>query len=326
VTLDKPPTGVHSTPDGACLLLSFMVGPKLVLNAYHWATFGSTDGYAIICPDAFAEPLLVTSMVNRASVHVISLNSTNKACSSLALEITKKITDFSFREHGGAALKRKSANTLHNCLIDCHEDVWTRFPVLAAIQHQTILSFHGRCPPKLVFVVDGEEHHQHVSPHFLEMKHRFHQKTHKPLSNDLKNLEVAAQDFEQFLHSPDWDKSVFCVGEWLVNMICLVCDPAYHTSIRSTYKHFQIPIHIAVTRDNIFLPLKDGVSSAEHEHSLLGAEVSQIVETISLGWYESIFQSYMTQKVRNFQMAILSHYLYSYTASESCFFCKGLFF
>jgi len=45
--------------------------------------------------------------------------------------------------------------------------------------------------------------------------------------------------------------------------------------------------------------LKDGISSADHEHSLLGAEVTQIVDAISLGWYESIFQSYMAQKVRN---------------------------
>ena len=232
VILDQTPTSVHSTPDGACLLLSFMIGSKVVLKAYHWATFGSTDGIDITCPDNFTGSLLVTSMVNRANVHVISLDTTSKACSSLALDITKKITDFTFREHGEAGFsKRKSANTLHNCLIDCHEDVWTRFPVFAAVQRQTILSSHERCPPKLVFVVDGEEHHQHVGPHFLEMKHRFHQKTHKPLSNDLKIMEATAEDFDQFLHSPDWDKSIFCVGEWLVNIICLVCDPIHHTTL-----------------------------------------------------------------------------------------------
>ena len=223
---DQPPTGVHSTPDGACLLLSFVVESKIVLKAYHWATFGSTNGITIICPDFFTEPLLVTSMVNRTSIHVISLDTTNKACSSLALDITKKITDFTFREHGEAGLsKRKSAHTLHNCLIDCHEDVWTQFPVVAAIQRQAILSSHRRCPPKLGFVVDGEEHHQRAGLHFLEMKYRFHRKTHKPLSNDLKNMEVTSQDFCQFLHSLDQDTSVFCVGEWLVSIICLVCSP-----------------------------------------------------------------------------------------------------
>jgi len=233
VALDKPPTSVHSTPDGACLLFSFMAGPKLVLKAYHWATFGSTDGIAIICPDTFTEPLAMTSMVNRESVHIMSINTSNKACYSLALDITKKITDFTFREHDGVwPSMGNSANTLHNCLIDCHEDVWTRFPVIAPIQHQTILSSHRCCPPMLGFVMDGKEYHPHVGPHFLEMKRRFHQRTHKPLSNGLKNMEVTAQCFDQFLHSLDWDRSVFCAGEWLVNIICLVCDPTYHTSVR----------------------------------------------------------------------------------------------
>ena len=246
--LGQPPAGVHSTPDGACLLLSFVVGSKLVLKAYHWASFGSTNGIAIVCPDTFREPLLVTAMVNRASIHVMSIDTSNMTCSSLALDITKKIADFAFREYGGVRpSKEKPLNTLHNCLIDCHEDVWTRFPVHAAIQHQTILSSHGRCPPKIGFVLDGEEHHQHIRPHFLEMKQRFRQKTQKPFSNDLKNIEVTAQDFAQFLCSPARDKSIFCVGEWLVNVICLVCDLLYNTSdtllIATFRSQFTLPLH-----------------------------------------------------------------------------------
>ena len=69
----------------------------------------------------------------------------------------------------------------------------------------------------------------------------------------------------------------------------------------------------------------DGITSAEYEHSLLGAEVSQITNAISLGWYESIFQSYMAQKVWNLHMVVLSHYSNLYPASESCFFCKVSF-
>ena len=233
MTLDQPPTSVHSTPDGTCLLLSFIVGPKLVLKAYHWTTFGSTNGIVIVCPDTFTEPLVVTAMVNRESVHIISINTSNKTCSSLALDITKKITDFTCWEHGGVwPSKGKLQNTLHNCLIDCHEDVWTRFPVIAPAQHQTILSSHRRCYPKLEFVMDGKEHHPRISPYFLEMKRRFYQRTNKPLSNDLKNMRVIAQGFNQFLHSLDWDKSVFCAGEWLVNIISLVCDAAYPTSVK----------------------------------------------------------------------------------------------
>ena len=66
--------------------------------------------------------------------------------------------------------------------------------------------------------------------------------------------------------------SRFRAGEWLADLLCL------------------IPIHIAITQENRFVPLKDGVVSAQLEKSLLGAEVNKIVDSISLGWYESIFQ------------------------------------
>ena len=59
----------------------------------------------------------------------------------------------------------------------------------------------------------------------------------------------------------------------------------------------SIPIHIAITKENRFIPFKDGVSSAELEKSLLGADVGRIVDNLSFGWYESLFQSYMVSKV-----------------------------
>ncbi|KAG8988393.1 hypothetical protein FRB94_000729, partial [Tulasnella sp. JGI-2019a] len=79
----------------------------------------------------------------------------------------------------------------------------------------------------------------------------------------------------------DWDggsSSVFRAGEWLVELLCL------------------IPIHIAIARENRFVPLKDGVFDLRLEQQLLGAEVSKIIDTLSLGWYESIFGSYLAAK------------------------------
>ena len=127
--------------------------------------------------------------------------------------------------------QRKPGEALHNCLIDCHEDVWTQFPVLAAVPRQVILSSHGCCPSKLVFVMDGEEHHQHINPYFLDLKQRFYKKTLKPLGNDLKNMEATAQHFYQFMPSLGQGISIFCAREWIVNIICLVCDPAYYIYI-----------------------------------------------------------------------------------------------
>ena len=84
---------------------------------------------------------------------------------------------------------------------------------------------------------------------------------------------------DQFLATPGWPVSRFRAGEWLADLLCL------------------IPIHIAITHENRFVPLKDGVMSTQLEKALLGAEVNKIVDTLSLGWYESIFQSYWASKV-----------------------------
>src|SRR6266702_3635477 len=104
-----------------------------------------------------------------------------------------------------------------------------------------------------------------------------------PTSHVLKGIAVSARTFTSFsgafLSSPEWPASRFRAGEWLADLLCL------------------IPIHVAITLDNRFVPLKDGVLSTQLEVSLLGAEVNRIVDSLSIGWYESIFQSYWASKV-----------------------------
>ena len=58
------------------------------------------------------------------------------------------------------------------------------------------------------------------------------------------------------------------------------------------------------------------------EKSLLGAEVNRIVDSLSLGWYESIFQSYWASKVRRAHFVssrtTLIAWLASTLAGEGC--------
>jgi hypothetical protein len=100
----------------------------------------------------------------------------------------------------------------------------------------------------------------------------------------------------------EWDVSRYRVGEWLVDLLCL------------------IPIHIAVCSENRFVPLADGVLSSDLERSLLGAEVSKIVDKLSFGWYESIFQSYLASKVRPSvnTRSIRPTLIYLYSARKGC--------
>ncbi|KAI0250888.1 hypothetical protein BJV78DRAFT_1154831 [Lactifluus subvellereus] len=132
----------------------------------------------------------------------------------------------------------------------------------------------------LVFVTDDDQ--RPFSSHFSDIINNFEKASRKPTGDELRGISVSAQTFPSFVHQflsgPDWPVSRFRAGEWLADLLCL------------------IPIHIAITHENRFVPLKDGVLSAQLEKSLLGAEVNRIVDSLSLGWYESIFQSYWASK------------------------------
>ncbi|KAI9429869.1 hypothetical protein H4582DRAFT_2122155 [Lactarius indigo] len=114
------------------------------------------------------------------------------------------------------------------------------------------------------------------------MARAFEKTTRKPTGDELHCIKVSAEQFGAFrdkvVLDPDLDVSRYRVGEWLVDVFCL------------------IPIHIAVCHENRFVPLVNGDLSSDLERTLLGAEVNKIVDKLSFGWYESIFQSYMATK------------------------------
>jgi hypothetical protein len=229
--------------------------------------------------------MALSSLLKRNNIHLVVLDVQARQCRSLALDITSRVTQFTFNEKGSNRLSDDPHNTglnSHNCLIDCHAEVWTRFPVQPAIQRQTITASSQRHPKSITFITNRD--HAAFPPHFNELITTFERTTKKPTGMELKSIVVKVlgydQSFADLGRDCDWLVSSFKAGEWLVDILCL------------------IPIQIAVTRENRFIPLKDGMYSAPFEKSLLGADVNTIVNDLSFGWYESIFQSYMATKVR----------------------------
>ncbi|KAG8215603.1 hypothetical protein J3R82DRAFT_7468 [Butyriboletus roseoflavus] len=295
--LDQVPCSVSSTPDGACLLVAQTRGSDVLVTAYHWSTFGSTEGTPLdLAPLTVKNGLVVTSLISRTAVHIVVLDFETHACRSQALDITRKVTEYAFKEKGvrGSSARHVAggegrSTTAHNCLIDCHADVWTRFPVLPAVQRETISPLSLRSARTLVFVTDRD--YQNYAPRFAEMILKFERATKKPTGDILKSIQVSAARFVVFAaelcgggkhpkstRNRAWNVSDYRAGEWLVEFLCL------------------IPIHLALAKENRFMPLKDGVYSPELERSLLGADVNCIVDSLSFGWYESLFQSYMASK------------------------------
>ncbi|KAF8122287.1 hypothetical protein EV363DRAFT_1555266 [Boletus edulis] len=292
--LEQVPYSVSSTPDGACLLVTQAKESQLAVTAYHWSAFGSTEGITLELGSLTIENRpIVTSLINRSAVHIVDLDFEAHTCQSHALNITRKVTEFSFKEKGVRGSARQAGSggntSAHNCLIDCHADVWTRFPVLPAVQREAISSSSLRSTRTLVFITDRD--YQQYAPHFSDMIFTFERATKKPTGDVLKSIKVSAASFVVFAaelcgrgeranstRSRSWNISAYRAGEWVVEFLCL------------------IPIHLALTRDNRFIPLKDGVYSPDLEKSLLGADVNHIVDSLSFGWYESLFQSYMALK------------------------------
>jgi len=256
------------------------------MTSYHWSTFASTSGISVQLSDFPVDlsAALLTSMVHRNNIHLIGLDLGSRSCRSVILAITRKATEFSFQERRAKGSSSHGKSTIHNCLIDCHADVWTRFPVVPAVKRHTITSSSERQQKTLVFVTDDDR--RPFSSHFSDIIYSFERASRKPTGDELKSIAVSARTFpsfaDQVLSSPDWPVSRFRAGEWLADLLCL------------------IPIHIAITQENRFVPLKDGVVSTQLEKALLGAEVNKIVDSLSLGWYESIFQSYWASKVGSF--------------------------
>ena len=120
-----------------------------------------------------------------------------------------------FKEKGARNVSQgQSGSTLHNCLIECHAEVWTRFPVLSAVRRQTISSLSKRHKRSLTFVTDRD--HQAFAPHFADMIQIFDRTTRKPTGEELTGILVSTVSFDNWaveLAIDDlWQTSGFRVG------------------------------------------------------------------------------------------------------------------
>jgi hypothetical protein len=251
---------------------------------YHWESFGSTAGVYLDVPDFPIHTTVLTSMVDRGRIFLMGHNTASGSVHSIALESTQKRSELMFRENAGDsgnASNNRMRHTLHNSLLDCHAEVWSRFPVIPAVKRRTLTSSSERQDKSITFI--AESHSQPFGTYFSDLIQKFESTTRKPTGGELQRVKVLAKGFSTFqdevIMNSDWEVSRHLVGEWLVELLCL------------------IPIQIAVSRENMFIPLADGVLSSDLERSLLGAEVTEIANKLSFGWYESIFQSYLATKV-----------------------------
>ncbi|KAG8924162.1 hypothetical protein FRC02_010614 [Tulasnella sp. 418] len=272
---------LSSVDNSSMVVVERMPVHGFLFRVYHWNSFGQLpEGFVLTPPDSdglspeSATEFGITTIVQRSNVALIALIPSRYTIKCFNLQIKTKNTLYSFKSKDGRNTKVLE-NTIHNCLIDCHSDVWTRYPVVPAIRRETISAEANEGLSTITFVCHHDSHL--FSGYFKRMIREFEDLTKKPTDGVLNAIRVSAETVESIM----WDSleaRTFKSGEWFVELLCL------------------IPIHIALAQYNGFIPLKDGIFDSMQEQRLLGATVDQIINSISLGWYESIFNSYMAAK------------------------------
>ena len=137
--LSQTPRAIYSSPDGSCFLAVQEEDGVSTLTAYHWSTFALTNGIFVRLLDFPIDlnTALLTSIVHRNNIHLIGIDLQSRSCRSVVLDITPKVTEFGFQERRP---KGPFSHIVDSCLINCHVDVWTRFPVIPAVKRHTITS------------------------------------------------------------------------------------------------------------------------------------------------------------------------------------------
>ncbi|KAF8341346.1 uncharacterized protein EI90DRAFT_1724498 [Cantharellus anzutake] len=279
VKLEPPPTDVYSSPDGSCVFITVPNSSGAVETiAYHTASFGGkSQGIPLQLPQVFTSvPTTITSFVTRRNAYLMAIEDDTGQLSAVRFEITNKASEFTFRPHGKAKGDSKKEST-YNSLIDCHSEVWTKFPVVSTISRSP--SFMAWRSPSITFTAANNSIPiARLRSHFSRMIQSFEHRTRKPTDGRLAAIDIQYSTSLSLRESIPSEVTTYFTGKWIVDLICL------------------IPIHIAVATSNRFTPLEDGVSSPEFEQRLLGADILTIADSISIGWYESIFKTYMASK------------------------------
>jgi len=180
---------------------------------------------------------------------------------------------------------RIEPKTKLNGLIDAYKLMFEKYPVESCID-----SAQNR-PLNLKIVLNdevddekieefGEKFDEYISETFENLK----RSTKKP-ATILKKFSLSITTFQVLdIKNVKFQKKfslAYEIGEWIIQLCCL------------------IPIQIAVARNNLFQPLKDGLSSNDIElDDGYGGHVEGIAKNISFGWYEGIFRHFGDKKVK----------------------------
>ncbi|PVF98805.1 hypothetical protein CPB86DRAFT_757922 [Serendipita vermifera] len=264
IQLRDPPTFVDCAPDGSCVILaSINAENQSYTRAFHVASFGRHPAGLLLDTDGLElSSLALGKMAGLCDLGFISLH--DGLIHTRFLKITSMENEYSIQQTYTPAKFQQIAD---HGLLHCFHEVWTRFPIIAPFERSRVGSNRENGAVHLVAT-------SHFKELVAEMEKKIRtlvQTSNKPAVQKLSTISISSsRSLDAHMRA-----SGFRLGDWLVGLFCL------------------IPIHVAIVGADHFIPMKDGYRSKEFEDRLLGVELETVATHLSLGWYESIFNSYL---------------------------------
>ncbi|CAG8595419.1 6107_t:CDS:2, partial [Scutellospora calospora] len=181
---------------------------------------------------------------------------------------------------------RIEPKTCLNGLIDAYRLMFEKYSVDSSIDTEQTR------PLSLLIALDiqddekVEDYKEKFEDYIFEMFEELKRSTKKPATSLKKftksvttfnNLNIVDPEFQQE------NTTEYQLGEWIIQLSVL------------------LPIQIAVARNNLFTPLRDGLSSEVEQADLedgYARHVDAIAQNISFGWYEGIFKHFGNRQVK----------------------------
>ncbi|CAB4480240.1 unnamed protein product [Rhizophagus irregularis] len=293
---------VLSSPDGSCIV-AFTKEADLIISTdnkeqhdnddikeinrayvYFFETFGGPVSKVVDLPLNFKSlEFLQISCFNNQQTHLITFDLRNGCLKSLLVKIILEKAQLRFQK----CMRKKSLafqRTNPNDLINAYKLMFEKYPIDNCIDPKQ----NRPLSLKIVLDIDDdvvEDYGKKFEEYITKMFENLKRSTNKPalMLKEFSSSVITFQDLD--VDNANFRKkfsSEYQLGEWIIQLCCL------------------IPIQIAVTRNNLFQPLKDGLSSNENYPIEVedGHHVDIISKNISFGWYEGIFRHFGNKKVK----------------------------
>lgn len=160
---------------------------------------------------------LITSFQNSGQAHLISMDlAWPHKITSKALQMRQNPARL---DSEGWGSKVTVQDTINNCLVDCHSDVWSRFPVLSAVQRNSY-SDSERKPLSITFVSEGN--FVRVNSYFTRLVSSFQKTTSKPIGGKQSGLSIQCSSHAPLTVIEQISSSCFRFGSFVTEFLCLI--------------------------------------------------------------------------------------------------------